>query len=343
MRCSLRLAQLLSVLVATSAIAAPRTDVVLLRDGSRILGQVRSLDRGRLAFRTNGASTISIEWDRIVQLVSGEQLRLETSSGALYFGTLVEPASPGHLQVRGASTTTEVPLQDVVRITTMGSPAGDCWSGDASAGYSLASAHQQSQFALELNVQCRTPSLLGKLSAYDITTGTSASPSSQNAAALLEAYHLFPQRWFAGGLLEFDRNDQLGIQSRFSVGGGGGRFLLQSGSQVLGVAAGIVESREQDVDSSSPTTSTEALLQASFDWFRFASPELDLSATVTVLPSLTETGRWRGRGIVSLKWEIASDFFLRLQFLGDFDNRPGNGGTTKTDYNISTSLGYSLN
>jgi putative salt-induced outer membrane protein YdiY len=234
-------------------------------------------------------------------------------------------------------------MLDVVRITTAASESRNCWSGDVDAGYSLASANHQSQFNFDLHVQCRTRNLLGRLTAYDITTGTSSQPSSQNAAALLEAYHLFPQRWVAGGLFEADRNDQLGIDSRFSIGVVGGRFVVQSSDHVWALAGGIVESREQDVDSPSPTTSTEVLLLTRFDWFRLASPQLDLSTTVTVLPSLTESGRWRGKASLSLKWEIVSNFFLRLQFMGDFDTRPGNGGETKTDYNVSTSVGYSFN
>jgi len=341
-----RFAALVTALLLASAapvLAAPKTDVVLLRDGTRLVGELKSLARGRLTLSTDAASTIYIEWDMVTQLVSNQYLRVETNLGELYFGSLIEPASKGALRVKGERKTIDLTLTDVVRIGTMSPEFSKCWSGDVSAGYSLVSANQQSQFNFDLHVQCRFPTFLTRLSANDIKTGTSTTQSSRTAAALLEAYHLFPERWFAGGLAKVDRNDQLGIDSRFSVGAGGGRYLLQSNSQIWTAALGILETREHDVSSDNPTNSTEGMIELSFDWFRYSTPEVDLSSGITVFPSLTETGRWRGTGNVSLKWEIISNLFLRLQFLGDFDNRSGVDGQSKTDYNVSTSIGYSVN
>jgi hypothetical protein len=324
-------------------VAAPKTDVVILKDGSRLIGEVKSVGRGRLVLGTDAADTIYIQWDLVKQLVSNQIFRLETRSGTLYFGSLGEPTRVDNLRIQTGSQNADVPLMDVVRISRVGLETSDCWSGDISAGYSLASANRQSQFNFDLHVQCRTPNVFGKLSAFDITTGTSEEPSSQNAGALLEMYHLFPDRWFVGGLLGGERNDQLGVESRISAGAGGGRYLLQTDTQIWRAVAGIVESREQDADSPGATHSTQGMMQLNFDWFRLGSPELDFSSSVSVFPYLTESGRWRGSGKVSLKWEIASNFFLRAQLMGDFDTHPGNGGTTKTDYNISTSFGYSVN
>jgi hypothetical protein len=276
-------------------------------------------------------------------LVSNQDFRLETRSGIIYFGSLGEPSSNDLLKIRGIDQTTEVRLLDVVRISRVGLESGDCWSGDVAAGYSLVSANRQSQFNFDLHVQCRTPGIFGKLSASDITTGTSNEPTSQNAATLLEIYHLFTDRWFVGGLVGWERNDQLGIDSRVTGGAGGGRYLLQSASQIWRALAGVVEAREQQADSPGSIYSTQGLLQLSVDWFRLGSPELDLSASASVFPYLTEIGRWRGTGKLSLKWEIASNFFLRVQVLSDFDTHPGNGGMTKSDFSFSTSFGYSLN
>jgi hypothetical protein len=334
---------LLLVWVALPAQAAPKTDVVLLTDGSRIIGELKSLGRGRLTLSTDPISTIYIEWDRVARLTSKQPLRFETRTGAIYFGSLVESKGTGYLRIKGDIETTDLLTLDVVRIETLAPGSRTCWSGDLSAGYSLVSANRQQQFNFNLNAQCRTERLLTKLAVSDIRTSTSGAPESRTAAAQLDVYRLFTDRWYAGGLVRLDRNDQLGIDSRTSVGAGGGRFLVQSNSMVWGLSGGVVETREHDVASTNPTTSTEGMMAMSFDWFRYSSPELDLATTVTVFPSLTESGRWRGNGTVSLKWEIFSNFFVRLQFTGDFDNRSGDGGQSKTDYNLSTSVGYSVN
>ena len=337
------LAALLLATVTLPAFAAPKTDVVLLTDGSRIIGEVKSVGRGRLTLSTDPISTIYIEWDRVARLTSKQPLRLETRTGAIYFGSLVESKGTGYLRIKGDIETTDLLTLDVVRIETLAPGSRTCWSGDLSAGYSLVSANRQEQFNFNLNAQCRTENLLTKIMASDIKTSTSGSPVSRTAAAQLNVDRLFADRWYAGGLLRVDRNDQLGIESRTSIGGGGGRFLLQSNSMVWSLQGGIVETREHDFASDNPTNSTEGMVEMSFDWFRYSTPELDLSTTITVFPSLTESGRWRGNGNVALKWEVFSNFFIRLQFTGDFDNRSGDGGKSKTDYNLSTSVGYSVN
>ena len=167
------LAALLLATVTLPAFAAPKTDVVLLTDGSRIIGEVKSVGRGRLTLSTDPISTIYIEWDRVARLTSKQPLRLETRTGAIYFGSLVESKGTGYLRIKGDIETTDLLTLDVVRIETLAPGSRTCWSGDLSAGYSLVSANRQEQFNFNLNAQCRTENLLTKIMASDIKTSTS--------------------------------------------------------------------------------------------------------------------------------------------------------------------------
>ena len=53
-------------LLCFDAIAANKTDVVTFVNGDRLTGEVKSLERGRLRFKTDATDTISIEWDNVV-------------------------------------------------------------------------------------------------------------------------------------------------------------------------------------------------------------------------------------------------------------------------------------
>ena len=78
----------------------------------------------------------------------------------------------------------------------------------------------------------------------------------------------------------------------------------------------------------------------SWDWFRFDTPELDLSTTFEVIPNLTDTGRVRGELDIELKWEMIEDLFWQLSYYNSYDSDPATAGAEKNDYGVVTSLGY---
>jgi len=80
------------------------------------------------------------------------------------------------------------------------------------------------------------------------------------------------------------------------------------------------------------------------DWriFDFATPKVSLAATGVLFPSITESGRYRTRLDVSLRREIVSDFYLDLSLYQTYDSDPPDATATKSDYGITTGLGYSF-
>ena len=320
-------------------LAAPKTDVVVLQNGDRLTGEVQELDRGRLSLSTDAAKTIGIEWDLVTSLVSRQRMRIETRDGQVLVGSLGTPQRAGELLVLDAERSLAVPLLDVVRMAPIESALLKRFTGDFSAGYSLLAANSQSQFNFALNSQYRTPRYLSKFAASISSTSNSDGPASRRDSGTFEPYYLFGNRWFAGALVQADRNDELGIRERVSVGAGIGRFLVQTNSRVWEVLVGIASTHEQDVDSPEKSRSAEAILTTSFDWFRYAKPEWDLSTSLSLLPNLSESGRWRATGSLSLKWQIYADLFWQVRFTGDYDDRPRAGGASHVDYSLFTSLG----
>jgi hypothetical protein len=327
-------------LASGAALAAPKTDVLVFRNGDRLTGEIKGLDRGKLSFDTDATGTIGIEWEDVASLVTGQRLQVETQAGALHLGTLVVADDPGSIQVDEDDGTTTLPMASVVRMTPIEGEWLDQLDGDVSAGYSLVSANDQTQFNFELNLEYQTEKLLTVLNADATTTNSSNNPETQRGTVSLQTYRLLPERWFTGAVALAERNDELGIERRWSVGWGGGRFVKQSNSQIWRATGGIIYTHELLLDSDESEGSFEGLLALDFDWFHFDEPELDLSTNLTLYPSLTESGRWRSSYAVSLKWEIISDFFWRLSLIGDYDNKPRDPNANENDYTLNTSLGW---
>ena len=63
-------------MLATPAFGAAKTDVVVFKNGDRLTGEVKSLERGRLRFKTDATDTISIEWDDGAYLNSDQNIQV---------------------------------------------------------------------------------------------------------------------------------------------------------------------------------------------------------------------------------------------------------------------------
>ena len=79
---------LLATLAAGPALAAPKVDVVVLQNGTRVVGEIRSMSRGRLELKTDDMGTLQVEWGNVVEVTAPEFFEVEDMGGALYFGSL---------------------------------------------------------------------------------------------------------------------------------------------------------------------------------------------------------------------------------------------------------------
>src|SRR5262245_64645651 len=92
----------LAVALAAQAPAlAAKTDLVVLRNGDRITGEVKGLARGKLDYSTDDAGRLSIEWDKVARVVSPNQFQFELGSGVRYSGRLGSANRDGFIAVYG--------------------------------------------------------------------------------------------------------------------------------------------------------------------------------------------------------------------------------------------------
>lgn len=75
--------------------------------------------------------------------------------------------------------------------------------------------------------------------------------------------------------------------------------------------------------------------------FRYDHPKTDVTVGLTLLPSLSESGRVRGEAPPKAKWELVNDLFFRLMVYDSYDNKPAETATAN-DWGLTTSLGYSF-
>jgi hypothetical protein len=151
--------------------------------------------------------------------------------------------------------------------------------------------------------------------------------------------------WFANASLQ--ENDELGVDGRLLVGGGAGRFAIQSRRQELLLGIGLTANLENALGSSDPSdsgsdrdASLEGYLSGEWRYFKLHTPKSDVTLTAALFPGITESGRLRGDARVRYRQEFVQDLFLNLTYYYNFDTDPPAGALSESDYGIVTSLEY---
>jgi len=337
---------LLAALFASpgTASAAPKTDVVVLHNGDRLTGEVKSLEHNLLKFSTDTMGTIYIEWDKIASVKSDQYLLLEGSDGARYYGQLAQGEGDARLRVRTApdKPPEAVKMDAVVRAQPIvGGRAIDRLDGYVSAGLDIAKANDRRSTDFAAGLSTRSKVREWSIDATVNLTDDSSGETSERHT-LRANYRQFRRgREFYLGFGSFERNTELDLNLRTLAGAGLGRFFVQSNRAEWGGAIGLAYSHE-NYTGGETFDSIEAVLGTSFSIYRYDFPETDIAGTLSLLPSLTESGRYRAEADLRAKYEFVDDLYFELKVYGSYDSQPPLADSEQSDYGLTTSLGYSF-
>lgn len=334
------LATLLIALGASAAAAAPKTDVVVLRNGDRLTGEIQQLERGRLSLKTDDLGTVEIEWDKIESVTATAPFDVDDVSGRRYMGSL-RPGAPGQVRVEWADRAASVELLKVVRMRRLHTSFWKRLDGslDLGASYTSATSLFSLDFAASLGVE--RPGWEVRADAGSTVTSQPGVEETRRNNLLLVYERRFEDRWVAllGGQLE--QNRELGFDFRGSGTGGGGRYLVRSQRDKLLAGAGFSLNRELPVDGDG-TTNLEAVALLNYDRYSYDFPKVDVALAVVGYASLNHGGRYRLELNAQLKRELVRDFYASLRGYESYDSRPATVGAPTSDYGATFSLGWSF-
>jgi putative salt-induced outer membrane protein YdiY len=327
--------------VAQAPAARDKTDVITLKNGDRVTGEIKSLEYGQLQLGTDDMGTINIEWEAIANIESNYVFDVETIGGGRYSGVL-GTTPRGTVTVASPGGTGEIDHQRVTRIDQLESGFWSRINGSFSAGYSFAKSSDVTVITGGFDAAYRSEDIAASLS-VDVNSTTSPEQGQQDRDKISFGYQwLLENRNYWAGFTSLERNEELGIESRLQLGGGFGRFVRQTPYSEIQAFAGATYTQEWVTGDERGQDSAEGLLGTTWRIFKLNTPKTTLTSQLVVYPSLTESDRYRGAADVSLRKEIIEDFFLELSFYYDYDSQPPGEATAKDDYSITTSLGYSF-
>lgn len=365
---------LVAVCIALALTSVATADEVRFDGQNFMAGKLKRLERGKLYFDTPATGTIPLEWDNVGSVTSSQQLEIELTDGQLLYGSLVPSEKAGELTIRrqrtqggGGSVLGHIvgsltgkkesdpesgradgelvsqPMLQVVRITPIEEEFLERFDGSLSAGMSLTKANDYQQFNFGLDLEYLTEKYYSTLDARALITDSEDSGKSEQEQLQIRTSRRLQNRWYTGGLLAFESNEDLGIELRSSVGMAVGRNILNTNNKRLLLDGGVIYTKEEVAASSETTDSAEGFVGLQYEWFSYDDPEFDLITQLRVIPSLTESGRVRGNLSVVFSWEIFKDFSWQLSFYDSYDSDPPGGDDVSTnDYSVVTGVAWDM-
>lgn len=330
------------LLFVPRAVAAEKTDIIVLTNGDRVTGEIQRLANGLLTYKTDDMGTLSVEWERIQRISSSWPFILEDLVGRRYTGALHETPNDGEVMVLQESGPVTLRLADVVGIARFGKRLSQRFQGYLDFGFSLQKAQKYTQLNLAANVSYLSQK-------WDIKTDASSYFTSQENVEDIKknllginAMRLFRKRWTAAGFTQFEQNTELNLVGRLLAGAGVGRYFLRTNRNVLSAVAAVDVTRENYYDATESKTNMEGVLGANFNAFRYWFPNMSVSSSLFAYPSLTEKGRVRVKFQANIRYEVFRRFYVSLGFLDSYDSKPGGDTTTKNDYSLTFGISWSL-
>jgi len=340
-------ATLAALAVALAAVAVPpsmsaqKADTVVLRNGDRIVGEIKYVERGALSYKTDDMGTLAIKWDKIRRIISYRYFEVEAESGSIYYGQLLAGSEENQVVVAVSTFSDTLRNGDIVRINPIGRSFLSRVDGHLSIGFTYQRANRLWNLSADFAADYRTRQWLTQLESNAYFQDEEASSATSRSSLALRQQRFLAHRWLLLGSGQVEQNQELDLDLRALLTGGGGRFLIKTPRSDVLLASGLVYTRER-FTASTVTSNLELLVAVGGEYFRLDSPKSNLQATLSLYPNLTDFGRVRSDLEVNLSHEVVKDFMIGVTMFDKFDSRPPSATAAKNDYGVTFSVGWTF-
>ena len=329
--------------------ARDKTDVVVMKNGDHITGEVKGLAGGVLYVSMDYITgTSSIQWSKVDHLESKQLFLVKTEDGSVYTGTLstAENACGRPVEIEVAGTPEEKVTIDRAQIVQMDETSERVWqrfNGSINSGIIYTKANQSTQYNLSSDVEYpRERWSAGANFNSTLSASTSAGASTRNALNLNYLRLLRWNNWFYAGLGDFLQSSEQDIRLQSNLGGGIGRYLKNTNHASISILGGLAwqnTNYHQSAVAQGSQNVAAAMIAANVQLFRFDKTKLVVTASV--FPAVSVPGRVYFNMNASYYIKLFSNLTWNVSFYGNWDNQPL-ANFSGSDYGTSSGFGWTF-
>ncbi len=338
-----------ALLFAAPLLARDNTDVIVMKNGDRLTGEVKGLDAGVLYISMSYIlGTSSVDWSKVARLESKQLFIVKTQDGSVYKGTLntaeTEAGRPIKIEVAEApEKQTAIERSQIVEMAQTSDKFWQRFNGDVNFGTTYSKGNETVQYSLSSEVDyLRRRWSAGVSWSSNLSSSSGVTASTRNEITPT-ARHLLPwDNYFYAGLGDFLQSSVQGIQLQASLGGGIGRYLKNTNRATISVLGGFAwQNTQYNQNTLSANTQNlgAAVLASEVKLFKFNKTNVDFAGVL--FPVLTDPGRVKFNMNATYYIKITGDLSWNISFYGNWDNQPP-PHFSGSDYGTSSGLSWSF-
>ncbi len=327
---------------------APPLDIVTLKDGSVIYGEVIEMMDGVLQIKNAlAAEVIKIKWAEVSKLAVSHPLPFHLKEGTMLVGT-VEEGEPGELRLKAGPSgeIITVPMDTVIKVNPIVQPPV-IYVGNVNAAYTqvVGNAHLTTASFVG-DFVARSQQLRLTLLGRYVYGSQDGSVTADNARATIKLDYFLTKRlyWFSSAFFETDEFQDLKL--RTSLASGPGYQWIEKGdfSGVYKDMAFYTEAGpgyfNEDFRTIPDRVSFRARVATKFDWSLFTEL-VTLHHDIEMFPSLQDLSDFYLTMNNSVRFKMWGGLTTGFQVTTRYNSRPA-PGTVTTDNMYFLTFGYAF-
>jgi hypothetical protein len=338
-----------TLLFSLPLVAQESQDVIVMKNGDRITGDIKGLSAGVLSVRVRYIDgRISVQWSQVAHLQSDKLYLVQTESGAVYTGKLSTSGESDDPPIRiEVAATPEHEVEIAQRqIISLGPTSDNFWhrfDGAVNTGFLYSKGNESVQYNLSSQVAYyreRWSSQISFNSTFASSSGANLSTRNQTDIGTLRLLRW--TNWFYAGNASFLQSSVQEINLQTTLGAGVGRYLKNSNRASIYVLGGVgwqnAGYKKYTVDQGTQNTAV-SFVATEIKAFKFKKTNLDISASV--LPAISGPSRVHFNTNAIYNIRFTPDLSWNFSFYGSWDSRPP-ATFPKSDYGTSSGLSWSF-
>jgi putative salt-induced outer membrane protein YdiY len=325
-------------------------DIVTLKDGSILYGEVIGMEGGILHLKTpaNPDNQVKVKWDSIAKLAINHPIPFHLKEGSVLIGTATEgPNGTINVRAEPLKGTIEIPLDSITALNPI-VQAPVIYSGTLTGGYTQATGNSHLRNASLLgDFVARSEQLRLTLNGRYVYGDKDNTLSARNARGLIKMDFFITKRlfWFASAYFESDHFQDLKLRTALSSGPG--YQIIDRGDyespwlkdMTLYVEAGLSYFNE-DYTNASDQSSLRARWAVRLNWPIF-DDRMTFYHYQEFYPSLQNTKSYYMTMDNGVRFRIFEGFVSGIQVTTRYNSTPAQG-TGDTDNLYLLTLGYNF-
>jgi putative salt-induced outer membrane protein YdiY len=322
-------------------ISFSQNDTISLRNGRKIYGEIKKIQSNVVSVKTSYSdsdfkikfkkvSTIKIERLCFILLTEGRQKTGYVRSNV-----------PGFFTITSKDNKKETyELSDLVFLDEISDKFWDRVTFNIDFSFNLTKANNASQFVIEGGLSYRDPKWISNSQFSLLRSKQDATENIKRTDVKADFKRILPNKWYLLSNFGFLSNTEQALESRYTLSGGIGRYLLFTDKLSLGLNFGINLNVEKFINLNDANKSSELYFGSEFDMFDFE--DIKLISTLNLFLSRGKLQRFRADYNIDVKYDLPFDLYIKSGFKLNYDNQSATIGSN-SDYLFTNGFGWSFN